>query len=165
MTYSPAGTLEMARASRLSVTSDSDRPTLGVLSVGAGDTKLSFDKNNPAERIRSARIVTDMLRRGYALLIEVDDGNGGMKTTRVREFREDVCEYIIADFDPEIAARADEEDGQGTQGPRESSPAEGAAQGDAQARKAGNASRRSYTTRAIAAEGVSGVAVARSAGG
>ena len=46
---------------------------IGVLNVGAGDTKLSFDKNNPAEMIRSARIVTDMLRRGYALLVEVTD--------------------------------------------------------------------------------------------
>lgn len=46
---------------------------IGILNVGAGDTKISFDKNNPAERIRSARIVTDMLRRGYALLVEVTD--------------------------------------------------------------------------------------------
>lgn len=69
--------------------------TVGILNVGDGDTKLSFDKNNPAERIRAARIVADMLRRGYALLIEVDG-----KFVRATEFKEDVCEYIIADFDP-----------------------------------------------------------------
>jgi len=69
--------------------------TVGILNVGDGDTKLSFDKSNPAERIRAARIVSDMLRRGYALLIEV---NG--KYVRAQEFNEDVCEYVIADFDP-----------------------------------------------------------------
>jgi len=37
---------------------------VAILSVGEGDTKLTFDKNNPAETIRAARIVGDMLRRG-----------------------------------------------------------------------------------------------------
>lgn len=37
---------------------------IGILNVGAGDTKLTFDKNNPAERIRSARIAHLMLMRG-----------------------------------------------------------------------------------------------------
>lgn len=78
---------------------------IGILNVGAGDTKLTFDKNNPAERIRSARIVTDMLRRGYALLVEHPAGSG--EYTRVHEFRADTCEYIIADFDPVIAAATD----------------------------------------------------------
>ena len=35
---------------------------IGILNVGAGDTKLTFDKNNPAERIRSARIVAEYHR-------------------------------------------------------------------------------------------------------
>lgn len=73
--------------------------TVGVLNVGAGDTKLSFDKSNPAERIRAARIVKDMLRRGYALLIEVER-DGRKVFTRATDFDEEVCEYIIADFDP-----------------------------------------------------------------
>lgn len=66
--------------------------TVGILNVGAGDTKLTFDKSNPAECIRAARIVKDMLRRGYALLIEVKVGR---KTTtrRVYDFDEAHCEY------------------------------------------------------------------------
>jgi hypothetical protein len=44
--------------------------TVGILNVGTGDTKLVFDKDDPAECIRAARIVADMLRRGYALLVE-----------------------------------------------------------------------------------------------
>ncbi len=46
--------------------------SVGILNVGAGDIVLTFDKNNPAEAIRAGRIVTDMLRRGYALLVEVE---------------------------------------------------------------------------------------------
>lgn len=70
---------------------------IGILNVGAGDTKLTFDKDNPAETIRAARIVKDMLRRGYALLIKTPEG----QYTRVRSFDEQTCEYIIADYDPE----------------------------------------------------------------
>jgi hypothetical protein len=73
--------------------------SVGILNVGAGDTKLTFDDSNPAEAIRAARIVKDMLRRGYALLVEVDrDGKKAFE--RALDFREDVREYIIADFDP-----------------------------------------------------------------
>lgn len=90
--------------------------TVAILNVGAGDTKLSFDPNNPAERIRAARIVRDMIRRGYALLVEVDG-----VYVRATDFDEGKCEYIIADFDPVIAADADkqeQEDG-GQQEPTE----------------------------------------------
>ena len=77
---------------------------LGILSVGAGDIKLSFDPKNPAERIRAARVVTGMLRSGYALLIAVPDPGGGEPTyQRATAFDEATCEYIIADFDPTAA--------------------------------------------------------------
>lgn len=76
--------------------------TVGILNVGAGDTKLSFDKSNPVERIRAARIVKDMLRRGYALLVETEV-KGKKCFTRALDFDEDVCEYIIADFAPDGA--------------------------------------------------------------
>src|SRR5262249_36187139 len=83
--------------------------TVGILNVGAGDTKLVFDRDNPQEMIRAARIVKDMLRRGYALLVEVER-NGKKAYERVREFRDDTCEYIIADFDPVEAECADQEE-------------------------------------------------------
>jgi hypothetical protein len=76
---------------------------VGVLNVGLGDTKLSFDKSDPAERIRAARIVRDMLRRGYALLVEVEPG----KFQRAKDFDDETCEYIVADFDPVQAEAAD----------------------------------------------------------
>jgi hypothetical protein len=82
---------------------------IGILSVGAGDIRLSFDKSNPAECIRAARVVTDMLRRGFALLVETGekDSDGRPKYARVRDFDENRHEYIIADFDPMAASEAD----------------------------------------------------------
>lgn len=80
--------------------------SIAILNVGAGDTRLSFDKANPAEAIRAARIVKDMLRRGYALLVEVErDGQKAFE--RALDFREDTAEYIIADFDPHVADYVD----------------------------------------------------------
>lgn len=77
--------------------------SLAILNVGMGDTKLSFDPKNPVERIRAARIVGDMLRRGYALLVQTGTENGEPIYQRARDFDETKCEYIIADFDPTAA--------------------------------------------------------------
>ena len=123
--------------------------TIGILNVGAGDTKLTFDKNNPAECIRAARIVKDMLRRGYALLIEVKDKKGKKTTVRVRDFREDTFEYIIADFDPIEAEKAEREE---LEHGESSSPETGK-------------KKRGRPVRAVPASSVRGVAVARTAGG
>lgn len=82
---------------------DTEPGVVNILSVGEGHIKLSFDKNEPAERIRAARIVKDMLKRGYALL--VDKGNGQYQ--RAEGFDEETCEYILADFDPVEAEKAD----------------------------------------------------------
>lgn len=73
-----------------------NRGELGILNVGAGDTKLTFDKSNPVERERAAKIVTDMLRRGYAILVQVGDHNGEPTYCRARAFDPDTCEYVIA---------------------------------------------------------------------
>lgn len=126
---------------------------VGILNVGAGDTKLSFDKKNPAERIRAARIVTDMLKRGYVLLVDVGKG----KCQRVKRFDENKCEYIIADFDPLEAAAADaKESHDGKAGKVE--------QGATGSGKRGPG-RPKLVDRAIAAESTSAVAVGRTAGG
>lgn len=82
--------------------------TIGILNVGAGDTKLSFDPTNPAEVIRASRIVKDMIRRGYALLVATGkDDDGRAIYRRATDFDEKTAEYIIADFDPVTAAAAD----------------------------------------------------------
>lgn len=73
------------------------RGEIGILNVGAGDTKLSFDPKKPAERKRAAKVVGDMLRRGYAILVEAGkDDQGRPLYRRAEAFDADTCEYIIA---------------------------------------------------------------------
>ena len=131
--------------------------TVGVLSVGAGDTKLSFDPSNPAERIRAARIVRDMLRRGYALLVEVER-DGVKRFERAIDFDESVCEYVIADFDPMAAQRADKEQPHGNDeqnpAPRSDAPAEAPRRGRGRPAKV-----------SVPAESTRAFAVARISGG
>lgn len=137
--------------------------SIGILNVGAGDTKLVFDKSNPAEVIRASRIVKDMLRRGYALLVEVKKGRS-TETRRVYDFDEKTCEYIIADFDPVEAEKADAqealEDGESRE--TEANDSAGVAE-PRPARKRGG--KQGIYKRRVPADRTSGVAVARSAGG
>jgi hypothetical protein len=69
--------------------------TIGILNVGAGDTKLTFDKSKPAERERAARVVTDMLKNGFAILVQVGKRNGKPLYQRAEAFDPKTCEYII----------------------------------------------------------------------
>lgn len=114
---------------------------IGILNVGAGDTKLSFDKSNPEERKRAAKIVGDMLRRGYALLVQVGKRGGEPVFQRARAFDPKTCEYIIAggpDEEIDIGAAAEK----------------------APARRRGRP-----PLRRIPADATRGVSVARTAGG
>lgn len=74
---------------------------LGILNVGAGDTKLVFDPNDPEGVKRAARIVRDMIRRGYSILVEGTDAYGKTAYVRAHDFDETKCEYIIADDTPQ----------------------------------------------------------------
>lgn len=128
--------------------------SLGILSVGHGDTKLTFDPADPRECIRAARIVKDMLRRGYALLIEVEQPNGTKTFTRVHDFDVTKHEYIIADLDPEIAAAADAEEA------NNEPTAETSAGASSPKTKRGRP-----RLKGVPASGARGVAIARTAGG
>lgn len=136
--------------------------TVGVLNVGAGDTKLVFDKKNPADCIRAARIVRDMLRRGYALLISTEaDAKGNPIYRRATDFDEDTCEYIIADFDPVEAAAADAKEN-GDEPAAATAPAGRGEEGEAPSRPRG---RPRKNVQRFDASQTRAVAVARSAGG
>ena len=147
---------------------------VGILNVGAGDVELSFDPRNPAERIRAARIVKDMIRRGYALLIEIERA-GEKRYERALDFDEQACRYIVADMDPlqaretdmaDAAAelRAQQKQQEQASGERESvetsAPGEGAGES---AKKRGRKGRGSVNS--IDAGSVRSVAVGRSSGG
>ncbi len=131
---------------------------VGILNVGAGDTKIVFDKDSPQDRIRAARIVKDMIRRGYALLVDSGkrDTNDRPIYTRAYDFDEDKCEYIIADFDPIQAAKEDADGG--TDEPTTASSASAPQSKEASLKQRGKRKR-------VPAESVNAVAVARSAGG
>lgn len=68
---------------------------VGILNVGAGDTKLTFDPERPDDRERAAQVVTDMLRRGYAIFVEVGTQDGKLLYQRAETFDPETCEYII----------------------------------------------------------------------
>lgn len=134
---------------------------IGVLSVGAGDIKLVFDPTKPEECIRAARIVKDMLRRGYAILVDAGEG----KYTRAYDFDEKTHEYIIADFDPLQADAADNQErkAHGKKGAQVEVPGD---DDDEASGRTGGASKKDRTgTRRVPAAGTAGVAVARTSGG
>jgi hypothetical protein len=116
---------------------------LGILNVGAGDTKLSFDPSKPAEVKRASRAVKDMLKRGFAILIEVGKDEHGPLYRRATDFDEKTAEYII------VGAPDDEEE----VSVKQASPSPRRRKGKAQ------------TTKRVPAEKARGVAVARVAGG
>lgn len=69
---------------------------LAILTVGDGDTKLTFDPDKPDEAKRAAAIVKDMIRRGFAILIQVGEQDGEPIYRRAHDFDENSHEYIIA---------------------------------------------------------------------
>lgn len=68
---------------------------LGILNVGAGDTKLSFDPTKPADCERAAAVVMDMLTRGYAIMVQVGEREGKPLYMRAESFDPATCEYLI----------------------------------------------------------------------
>lgn len=66
---------------------------IDVLNAGLGHLEIRFNGDDPMEQVRASRIINDMLKRGYALFVEGEDG----KMTRVKKFIESKFAYIIAD--------------------------------------------------------------------
>jgi hypothetical protein len=69
--------------------------SLAILNVGAGDTKLTFDRKRPEEVKRAAAAVQDMLKRGFAILVRVGTRKGEPLYQRVKAFDPKTAEYII----------------------------------------------------------------------
>lgn len=143
---------------------------ISILNVGAGDTKITFDPSNPQDVIRATRIIKDMLRRGYALLVQSGtDDNGNPTFTRALEFDERTAEYIIADSDPLISqstAQAPTETTNQTPNTNEQSqptPSEAAPPPPVEAPAVHRVPRRSQ--KRISGAGANVIAVAQTAGG
>lgn len=112
--------------------------SLSILNVGEGDTKLTFDKSKPEELERTRRVVTDMLKLGYAIMVRTGTKDGGAQYRRAVGFDAAHDEYVVTDI-----------------------PAESAVEDVAPKQKPLKRGRRSRVT----AVGTPAVAVARSAGG
>lgn len=142
--------------------------TVGILNVSGGDIELRFDNKNPAETIRAGRIVKDMLRRGYALLVEVErDGEKAFE--RAIDFDDKKACYIVADFDSSVApppARVEptlkhQEERDADEREASEEVPEGSPTGSQKIDGRGRYKR----TKAVSADGTRAVAVGRSAGG
>lgn len=68
---------------------------LAILNVGQGDTKLTFDKNKPEEVKHARRVVLDMIKRGFAIMVEVGTKDGKPTYQRAVKFDPKTDEYII----------------------------------------------------------------------
>ena len=115
---------------------------LAILNVGEGDTKLVLDNPTPEEKIHPAKTIKDMVRRGYAILVEVGKDEKGPLYRRVHDFDENTLEYIIAGGPEEATEKKNE-----------------------RVPRAGAAKRRGGNTQRVRASDTNAVAVARTAGG
>lgn len=120
---------------------------LGILNVGVGDTKLTFDPSKPGETANASRIVKDMIRRGFAIFIEVGSNDRGPIYQRAHDFDEATSEYIVVGT-PEEVEQVNDQEPPSTPRPRRQ-----------------GAPRSKPEPRRIAANSTKGVAVARTAGG
>lgn len=66
---------------------------IDILNCGEGHAEVHVDNSDPINLARSARIIGDMLRRGYALFIAGQDG----ALIRVEKFDAEKNVYIIGD--------------------------------------------------------------------
>lgn len=63
---------------------------LAILNCSDGDTRITFDSNNPDEIERARHVVEDMLRRGYCIAVEV-----GGKMERASGFDASQNAYVV----------------------------------------------------------------------
>lgn len=68
-------------------------PGLEVLAVGHGHLRMTIDENDAVDREKARRIIESMLRSGYLIFVETEDGG----TERVRAFDADRHVYLIDD--------------------------------------------------------------------
>lgn len=117
--------------------------TLDVLSTGHGHMKVTITPGDDAERDKAKRMIEDMLKRGFSIFVELDNG----ETRRVKKFDPDKFVYYVDPPEeipePEVATAAP------AAGPKPS--------------KAKKAAKRPY--RAVPAGSARATAVGRSAGG
>lgn len=66
------------------------RGSLEILTSGIGHLKITFDKANPGEVERAKKIIEDMLRQSFTILVEHEG-----TTSRVKKFDPEREVYIV----------------------------------------------------------------------
>lgn len=74
-------------------------PGLDVLNAAEGHLNIKFDKDSPEETAKAQKIIGDMLKRGYAIFIDVGDG----ELKRVKHFKKDIDSYVVEEIPDEKA--------------------------------------------------------------
>lgn len=64
--------------------------SLDVLNCNAGHLHITFDKNDEADVEKAKRVITDMMKRGYTLLVETPEG-----LRKVKQFDADAESYVV----------------------------------------------------------------------
>jgi hypothetical protein len=131
---------------------------LSILNVGTGDTKISFDPEaSDAEISKASIMVKDMIRRGYAVLVEVGKDDKGPIYRRALDFDMSTTEYIVAGLPPELVEEQEE---------KPDATAKRNRKPDSRGRVAGHGPRsRKPVTSRVSARKSKSVAVPRTAGG
>lgn len=132
--------------------------SLGILNVGAGDTKVSFDPSKPAEVERACAVVMDMIKRGYAIMVQVGERDGKPLYMRAESFDPATAEYLVVGL-PETNAAAGETN---AANPETDKPSDERKTQEVETTAAPKAKR---TWKRIAARKTHGVAVAPISGG
>ena len=65
---------------------------MDILSVGKGDLKLTWDPTDPEDVAKARTTITKMLKSGYSIFVETDDG-----PSRVKSFSPTTMSYIITE--------------------------------------------------------------------
>ena len=68
--------------------------TVSILNCTDGDTKITFNPRKPADVARAKSVIEDMLKRGFAIMVEDEHGN----TQRCTAFDPTTCEYIVGEI-------------------------------------------------------------------
>jgi hypothetical protein len=68
---------------------------LRILNVGEGDLTIKFDNTNQIEKDRAAKIIGDLLKQGYAIMVQIGSDEKGPLYRRVQSFDASTSEYVV----------------------------------------------------------------------
>ena len=133
---------------------------LEVLSVGKGDLKIAIGDSNK-DRADAQRLIEEMLRKGYTLFVETDDGP--LKVTR---FDPDAMVYVVIDTPDVVSDAATREHMRRWADGEESHPGEESdASAPGSAAKPEPTAKRPRKPRTVPVAGSKTTAIGRTAGG